>query len=124
MIHHVALQYCNEENANIFFNKILGYNVEKEFSISSDLSNKIFGIDEETKVIVFEKEGYRFEIFISDKNIIDTGFNHICIVVESKDEFIKSCKNFNLKTEIIDKNGKQLLFVKDFSNNYYEIKEK
>jgi catechol-2,3-dioxygenase len=124
ILHHIALQYTDKEDAETFFTKILGLQLEKIFTISSDLSNKIFGIKENIEVLVYNSEKARFEIFITKKQKPTSGFDHTCIVIDNKEEFIKRCKQYNLQPNLVDKNGGQLLFVTDFSGNLFEIKEK
>ena len=51
------------------------------------------------------------------------GYEHICIEVDNKKEFIDRCKKYGIEPLVIKKEGKDLLFVRDFSNNLYEIKE-
>ena len=43
-LNHVALQFKDSEKAEIFFTKILGLALKKNFTISPELSNNIFGI--------------------------------------------------------------------------------
>jgi len=61
-------------------------------------------------------------VFISKSNRTP-GYEHICIEVEDKKEFIDRCKKYGIEPLVIKKEGKDLLFVRDFSNNLYEIKE-
>ena len=65
----------------------------------------------------------RFEIFITKKEE-KHGYGHICIDVNNKKEFLDRCKKYGIEPMIINKDGKNLLFVKDFSGNLFEIKEK
>ena len=121
MLQHIALQYDNSENADIFFTKILGLKVEKEFLLSENLSDEIFGIKENVEVKVYGNEEVKFEIFISKqekKNV----FEHTCIKIQDKEKFIKLCRGNNIEPMFVKKGEKTLLFVKDFSNNLYEIK--
>jgi len=120
---HVALQYNDSEKADIFFTKILGLELQKEFSLSENLSNEIFQIKENVDIRVYSNEQVAFEIFITKKpkNI---GFEHTCIEIQDKEKFIECCKRYNIKPMFVKKGEKNLLFVKDFSNNLFEIKEK
>ena len=122
-LQHVALQYSDSEKADIFFTKILGLELQKEFSLSEDLSNEIFQIKERVDIRIYGNEYVKFEIFISQKpkNI---GFDHICIEMQDQEKFIGRCKKFDIKPIFVKKGEKTLLFVKDFSNNLFEIKEK
>lgn len=122
LLNHVALQCSNKEEAEIFFTKILGIPKVKNFTISEDLSESIFGINDSIEIEVYESGKAKFEVFIGKSNRTP-GYEHICIEVDNKKEFIDRCKKYGIEPLVIKKEGKDLLFVRDFSNNLYEIKE-
>lgn len=121
-LHHVALQCANKEKAEIFFTKILQSPKIKSFTISPQLSQDIFGVDESVDVDVYDNGNIRFEIFITEKQT--PTYAHTCIEVKNKNNLFKRCKKYGLQPIIIQKDKKNLVFLKDFSNNLYEIKEK
>lgn len=118
---HVALQYNNKKQADVFFKEILDLDFIKEFKLSEELAKQIFNTSEETDVVVYGNEKCVFEIFITH-NKTEYIFNHVCIEVYNKDNFVKKCKENKLKPFFVDKGDKKLLFVKDYSDNLYEIK--
>ncbi len=88
-----------------------------------ELSEAIFGIDESVDVEVYDNNETRFEIFITQTEE-KRGYEHVCIEIDNKKEFIDRCKQYGIKPMFITKGGKNLLFVRDFSGNLFEIKEK
>ncbi len=122
LLNHVALQYSDKEKAEIFFTDVLGIPKTRSFTLSDQLSEKIFGINKSLDVDVFDNGKVRFEIFFTDQ-INESSFSHICIEIENKQMFIDSCKQNGLYTYLVKKDQKELLFVRDFSNNLYEVKE-
>ncbi len=122
-LNHVALQYNDEKQAEIFFTKILGIPLEKEFTIPLGLSNAIFNINEEVKIFVYSNGKTKFEVFISEK-LKDHGYEHVCIEINNQADFVERCKKHGIKPFLVDKNGRKLLFIRDFSDNLYEVKEK
>lgn len=122
-IKHVGIQNNDRESARIFFKEILGLDFKKTFSLSNDLSNKIFGIDEDVKIDVYENDYSYFEVFIT-KNNPNNKYQHICIKIENKKQLIDKCKCHGLEPIVVNKNGKKLLFIRDFSGNLYEVKER
>jgi hypothetical protein len=52
-IQHIALQYADKKQADIFFKKILGLDLIKNFNISKELAKQIFNKPEEVKVFVY-----------------------------------------------------------------------
>ena len=120
-IQHIALNYSNKKEADIFFKEILGLKIIKSFDISIELTKQIFNIIEECEVVVYGNNSTHFEIFIT-KNKSKFVFDHICIKVENIEVFVENCKKHDLQTYFINKGDKKLLFVKDFSDNLFEIK--
>ena len=122
-LHHVALQCFDRQKAEIFFTKILGLPKVKNFTLSDDLSDSIFGIKSSVEIDVYEDGTTRFEVFI-DSSGKKTGYEHTCIEVTNRKEFISRCKKYGIEPAVIKKEGKDLLFVMDFSGNLFEVKEK
>ncbi len=123
LLNHVALQYFDRKKAEIFFTDILGIPKTRSFTLSDQLSEKIFGIGKTIDIDVFDNGNVRFEIFITDhKN--KPSFSHTCIEIGNKGEFINSCKENGLEPYAVPKGEKELLFVRDFSDNLYEVKER
>jgi catechol 2,3-dioxygenase-like lactoylglutathione lyase family enzyme len=122
-IKHIGIHYNDRESARIFFKDILGLEFKKTFSLSSELSNEIFGISENISIDVYENDNSYFEVFIT-KNSTKNRYEHICLEIESKNQLIDKCKEHGLEPIIVNKNGKTLLFIKDFSGNLYEIKQR
>ena len=120
---HVALQYYDRKQAEIFFNKILKLPLKKTFTVSKELSNIIFEINEEVTVDVYGNEEACFEVFIT-KIKTKYRFEHTCIKINDKNEFIKRCNKYGIKPIFVKKGVKTLLFIKDFAGNLFEIKEK
>lgn len=124
VLHHVALQYQNKKQAEIFFIEILGLRFVKSFNVNSNLSNKIFGTIENVEVLVYENDDTRFEAFITKQTKPNRGYDHSCMLVENHQEFINRCKKHGIQPNIVNKDGRKLVFIKDFSGNLFEIKEK
>ena len=122
-LNHVALQYSDRDKAEIFFTKILGIPLKKKFTISPELSKDIFGIEENVEILVYDNQTARFEVFITQLNK-KQGYGHVCIEIKNKKEFIDRCKKYGMEPMVIKKDGKDLLFVRDFSDNLFEVKEK
>ena len=123
LLNHVALKCNDEEGAKTFFTDILGIPLTKKFGISGDLSETIFGIKGNVDILVYDNNEARFEVFIGQVGK-SHGYEHTCIEVKNKSEFINRCKKYSIEPISVKKEGKDLLFVRDFSGNLFEIKEK
>ena len=123
LLNHVALHCNDKEKAETFFTEVLELPIKKKFTVSRELSEAIFGIDESVDVEVYDNNETIFEIFITQTEE-KRGYGHVCIEIDNKKEFIDRCKQYGIKPMFITKGGKNLLFVRDFSGNLFEIKEK
>jgi hypothetical protein len=120
-IMHIALNYPDKEKADVFFIEILNLKLQKSFSLNPDLSKQIFNLSEQVDVFVYGDDFTVFEVFITEKKVRHS-FEHVCIKIDDKKEFIEKCKKYRLKIYQVNKDEKKLLFVKDFSGNLYEVK--
>jgi catechol 2,3-dioxygenase-like lactoylglutathione lyase family enzyme len=122
MLDHIAITINDLEKAEIFFAEILSIPKVYNFTISPILAKGIFGIEKELTVTVFAKSGMKIETFLIKDNVKPI-YDHICLKVKSKQEIIKKCKKYGADFNIVKNGDRKLLFIKDFSDNLYEIKE-
>jgi catechol 2,3-dioxygenase-like lactoylglutathione lyase family enzyme len=122
-IQHVAVECSDQQSADCFFTTILGIPKIKNTILSKKLSAAIFGINKSVFIEIYDNGKIRFEVFINPTRNEPT-YDHICIEVNNKSDFITQCKQQGLNPFFIEKEGKQLLFVRDFSNNLFEVLEK
>lgn len=120
---HVALQYKDRKQAEIFFSKVLELHLKKTFDLSEELSNQIFGKKEDVIIDVYANDYSCFEIFIT-KTQIKHNYEHTCIEINNKEEFISRCQKYGIEPFFVKKELKTLLFIRDYAGNLYEIKEK
>jgi len=120
---HVALTCTDEEKAKIFFTDILGIPLTKTFTVSEKLAGTFFGLEEEVNVDVYDNGEIVFEVFIT-KRSKQMSFEHTCIEINNQQTFIERCRKYGIEPIIVDRNGKIYVFVRDFSDNLFEIKER
>jgi catechol 2,3-dioxygenase-like lactoylglutathione lyase family enzyme len=120
-IQHVAVECSDHQSADKFFTVILGIPKVKSTILSEELSTAIFKINKNVHFDFYENGKTRFEVFINTARREST-YAHICIEVDNKGDFIARCKQQGLDPFFVEKDGKQLLFVRDFSGNLYEVK--
>ena len=121
ILNHIALSSNSEKDANLFFTEILGIPLIKKFNISKNLANKIFEINKNIEVLVYENNKIKFEVFITDKKYYKN-FDHVCLEIYNKKELIEKCKENNIEYLYVDKDNKKLLFIIDNFGNLFEIK--
>lgn len=120
IIQHVALECLQRETADLFFSTILGIPKLKNTILSKELIRSIFDINEAVDIVIYGNVVSRFEVFIRSRKQTKT-FDHVCVKVSDRNDFVARCRRHGLKPFFIQKDGKQLLFVRDFSGNLFEI---
>lgn len=123
IVQHVAVEYSSQELAERFFSSILGLPKVKSSLLSKELSEKIFQTKHEVRFDFYDDGTTRFEVFIT-KQPRQSGFAHVCIAVDDKKDFISRCTQQGLTPFFVQKGDRELLFVRDFSGNLYEVNEK
>ena len=120
---HVALTYSDRGKAKLFFTDILGIPLTRTFTVSEKLADTFFGLEEEVNVDVYDNGEIVFEVFITNRSK-QMSFEHTCMEINNQQTFIERCRKYGIEPIIVDRNGKIYVFVRDFSDNLFEIKER
>ncbi|EKE05366.1 MAG: hypothetical protein ACD_19C00337G0002 [uncultured bacterium] len=118
---HLALQYQDEDKADLFFTKILGLEIGTKFNVKANFSKVIFGINHDVAVKIYSGKNITFEIFFTNE-ISKIGYEHICITLNDKQDIIKKCQDYGLEVKTYHRSNRDYLFIKDFAGYLYEIK--
>ncbi len=119
---HVAVSINDPAEVKNFYMDILGLEIKYKFKISKMISNKIFGIEHDTEIIVAGKDDFKIELFISPGSN-HRNFQHACITVDNRSKIIKKAQDNDYECSIIRRDTHDTVFIKDKSNNLFEIKE-
>jgi catechol 2,3-dioxygenase-like lactoylglutathione lyase family enzyme len=119
---HVAVEYDEKHQADLFFGTILGLQKIKTMLLSKEMSHAIFGIDASVTIEMYGNDRARFEVFISSTRKKNLTYDHVCLEVPDKKEFMTRCQQHGLKPFSVEKDGRQLWFVRDFAGYLFEIK--
>lgn len=122
-VQHVAVECISQEHADRFFSLVLGLPKVKSSLLSEELTEEIFKIRTEVRFDFYDNGTTRFEVFITQQPVT-RGFAHVCITVDDKKSFISRCEQQGLTPFFVQKGDKELLFVRDFSGNLFEVLEK
>ncbi|HWR27384.1 MAG TPA: hypothetical protein VN377_02980 [Candidatus Thermoplasmatota archaeon] len=121
-IQHVALECASQQQADTFFIKVLGIPKVKSTMLPKELCSSIFQIERSVQMETYDNGKARFEVFLTTEPR-KSSFAHIGIAVDNKADFVTRCQRHGLQPFFIQKEGKQLLFVRDFSMNLFEVLE-
>ena len=119
---HVALQNESIDQAELFYESVLGCKKKKTFRLEKTLAKEIFGLDQELEAIQFDGEIGMFEIFICPSTS-QASAQHVCIAVKDRDSFLLTCRRYDIVTQLVHRGEKTLYFIRDFSGNLFEVKE-
>ena len=122
MLQHVALEVVETKRSALFFAEILGLSKAKAITMSKQLNRDIFGNDEEVEMETWENEHLCLEVFVTGKSV-KPSYQHLCLAVPDKKTFVSRCAAHDVTVITAKKGEKEILFVKDYSGNLYEIKE-
>ncbi|MCD6329421.1 MAG: VOC family protein [Candidatus Cloacimonetes bacterium] len=120
MIKHVGLTIKDPSEIKNFYEDILGLNIERNFTLTKELNQKLFGFYEEVPVVKLSNGTDVFEIFVT-KLPSRNNYSHLCIEVDDRDALIKEVKKRNYPFTIIEKEPDNLVFIQDKFGNNFEI---
>jgi catechol 2,3-dioxygenase-like lactoylglutathione lyase family enzyme len=123
LLKHVGLACSTEDNADEFYQKLLGLHKSEPKTLPSDLARAIFNVDAELPIIDYMDEKVHFEIFITGlADERSRQIAHQCLEVDDLSVFVEKCRGSGVQISQIPKGTKVLTFIKDFDGNLFEIK--
>lgn len=123
-LHHFAVVCSSIENADTFYKDILGLEKRKDTTITPDLSEQIFGITNECRLLLYSNTDFAVEVFLTqgDRDR-KPSFEHVCLLVEDKKSFTEKCQAGGCEINLVPRGDYFLTFIRDFDGNLFEIKE-
>lgn len=123
-LNHVGIISESEEQALQFYRDFLGLEKTKETLLAPELSEQLFSLSQEVKILVFENDGIKIEVFIADFQPANPNFTHFGIMVDDLSEVTEKARQSNVAVIIGKHKDKTVYFLRDFSGNLIEVKQK
>lgn len=124
LLNHVGIINESEEKAVRFYHDFLGFKKTREFTVSSELSEQLFSASWEIKVLVFERDGIKLEVFICPEcRQPFPNYSHIGFLLDDFHVIKEKAQQMGVLIEGRT-DEKTVYFLKDFSGNLIEIKPK
>ncbi len=121
---HIALVSSTEENADRLYQDVLGLKKINKKIIPATLSNDIFSVHAELKIVNYASDTLHFEIFISDTHRPQAKtIGHVCLEVEHLESFLERCRQNAVEVIQVPKGDALITFIKDIDGGLFEIKE-
>lgn len=121
---HVAVATRSEADSDRFFGDLLGMDRTRAFTIPPHLTRAFFGLEQDQRILRYEKDGVAFEVFVagSDARARDP-FTHACVLVTDRDAFASRAETMGYAVTKVPRDaGGYFLFVRDAYGNLYEVK--
>ena len=123
-LNHIGITNKSEKQALQFYQDFLGLEKTREILLAPELSEQLFSLSQEIKVLVFEKPGIKIEVFISDFQHANPNFSHFGLMVDNFSEVTEKARRSHVDLIVGKHKEKSVYFLKDFSGNLIEIKQK
>ena len=123
-LNHIGVTNKSEEQAIRFYQDFLGLEKTREILLPPELSEQLFSLSQEIKVLVFEKPGIKIEVFISDFQHANPNLTHFGLMLDNFSEVTEKAQRSHVDLIIGKHKEKTVYFLKDFSGNLIEIKQK
>jgi extradiol dioxygenase family protein len=125
LLNHVALVNTSEKQAGRFYGEFLEFEKTREYTVTSGLAEQLFSLNRDIKAVVYEKDSIRFEIFIYPDSIPATSeIRHTALFVDDLSAFLERASEFQIEHILGKTPEKTVHFIKDYSGNLIEVKQK
>jgi catechol 2,3-dioxygenase-like lactoylglutathione lyase family enzyme len=125
LINHIGVVNRSDREAVSFYKGFLGLEKTREFIVAPELSSQLFSVTREIPCLVFEKAKIKIEVFIDPDFILPSpNVSHIGFWVDNVEQLIEDAAANNVEVITGSHQQKTVYFVKDFSGNLIEIKQK
>ncbi len=123
---HNGLTFRSKEESDKFLIDFLGLEIKRSFTGEKWLMKECFGINKDIEIIHYGNEEALLEVFIND-NVSEKKDKivHICIEVDDRDSLVDKAAAIGIESIVIPRKDSEkgyYLFIRDSSNNLYEIK--
>ncbi len=124
-LNHIGIINKSEEDAVRFYRDFLGFELTRKSVVPAELSEQLFSVPGDINMLVFEKDGIKIEVFIYPEYAPSgPDINHIGFLLDNFPEIADNAPQAGVKLIIGKTKDKTVYFIKDFSGNLIEIKQK
>jgi catechol 2,3-dioxygenase-like lactoylglutathione lyase family enzyme len=122
---HVGLVSSSEQDADRFFGDLLGLPKTRKSSLSCELVQALFGIDQDCELAYYGDAGLVFEVFLMGWSEPSTRrISHTCIEVADLEDLLRRSRAMGFEVREVQKGGKVIVFLADADGNLFEVKAK
>jgi catechol 2,3-dioxygenase-like lactoylglutathione lyase family enzyme len=124
-LRHVGLTSRSEKNSDKFFRDLLGLEKLEPKTLPASLSQALFHVNSDLKVVNYASADAHFEIFIGGPEKCGVRpIVHICLDVDDLAAFLQKCRSLKVNVLQVPKGDSLLTFISDDDANLFEIRER
>jgi catechol 2,3-dioxygenase-like lactoylglutathione lyase family enzyme len=127
--HHIGLFTKDPQRLIQYYTQKLGFVEGGARVLSPELTEQIFGIRDECRLIKLTQDQAAIEIFtplhsdLVDSSPRTAGYNHWALEVEDKEAYVQLLEERDVPVTKIDHQGRKLYFISDPEGNRIELYE-
>ena len=119
---HVALVCSSEEKADRFFADVLGCRKNEPRILPRTLSQALFKVDADLKIVKYQGESTVWELFIHKAGASPkVRIEHVCIEVSDPHAVLTKCRDHGLEIRQVPKGEKIITLIADYDGNLFEL---
>ena len=120
---HIGLVSTSETHSDRFFGELLGLEKTRTSQLPRDLSDGLFGVDQDLGIAYYGNESMVFEVFFTGwSEPSERKISHTCIQVPDLEEFLGRCRAMEYEVREVTKGEKVVVFIADTDGNLFEVK--
>jgi methylmalonyl-CoA/ethylmalonyl-CoA epimerase len=124
LLNHVGVFNKSGEDALRFYRDFLGFECTREATVPKELSEQLFTLSRDIRMLVFEKDGIKIEVFICPEcKKPSPDLNHTGFLLKNFPEVLEKASKTGVEVITGKTKDKTVYFVRDFSGNLVEIKQ-
>ncbi len=120
-LYHIGLNITDKREIRNFYEDILGFKPERDFTLSAAMSKQFFGLEKETEVFLMKSGNLALELFLNGE-ATRNGYNHLCIAVKDREKTVSLCRAAGYPVQRLARENGDLIFVQDKAGNLFELK--
>jgi catechol 2,3-dioxygenase-like lactoylglutathione lyase family enzyme len=122
---HIGLASRSEKNSDKFFKELLGMEKREPKTLPASMSEAIFQVNADLKVVNYTGDRVHFEIIIGGpEKSGNRPIAHVCLGVNDLAAFLQKCRRLNVSVFQVPRGDSLLTFFRDDDGNLFEIKER
>ena len=123
-LNHIGVINKNADEAVRFYQGFLGLDKLKEITLTPELSEELFSVKGEIRLLAFSMGDQKVEVFIyPEYNPPSPNIPHMGLLVDNFLEILDKAGESGVRVIKGSHNEKTVYFIMDFSGNMIEIKQ-